>query len=198
MFRFISKIGTKVDINPKGSHVVILCLVGILLFCLASTFFFIYHEMNYWPPLIFSLVLLAIIVLLWFLSHRDIDGRSIPPVNISMTDGVRSTTLSLHHRSITEGDSRAALLQVLSQALYRSQLPEPDGLVDHEGQPNPEAVEEAKRRVDAANSQSDQILNTIFAEPTSLHNQETIQQDSSLQAPKPSADNETASSEDES
>ena len=198
MLKFISKIGAKVDINPKGSHVVILCLVGALLFCLTATFFFIYHEMNYWPSLIFSLVLLAIIVLLWFLSYQDIDGRSIPPVNISMTDGAKSTTLSLHHRSITEGDSRAALLQVLSQALNRSSLPEPDGLVDHEGQPIPESVDEAKRRVDAANSQSDQILNTIFVEPTSLRNQEAIRQDSSLQAPKPSDNNETAPSENES
>ena len=197
MFRLISKIGAKISVNPKGSHAVILCLVGVLLFCLSATFFFIYDEKNYWPPLIFSLVLLAIIVLLWFLSHRDIDGGSIPPVNISTTDGTKSTTLSLHHRSIPEGGALAAFLQALSQVINRSPLPEPDGLVDHDGKPIPESVDEAKQRVDAANSQSEQILNTIFPDSTSSRNQEAIQQDSLLQASKPGGDDESALPEDQ-
>ena len=198
MLRFISKIGAKIDISPRGSHVVILCLVVALLFCLAATFFFIHHEKNYWPSLIIALVILAVIVLLWFLSRRDIDGESIPPVNISMTNGAKSTTLSLHHRSITEEDSRAALLQILSQALNRSPLPEPDGLVDHDGKPLPESIDEARQRVDAANSQSEQILNTVFSEPSSLQNQEAVQQDSLLQDSKPDDDDEATSPEDRS
>ena len=198
MLRFISRIRAKVDTNPRGSHVVILCLVGVLLFCLAATFFFIYDEKNYWPPLVLSLVILVVIVLFWFFSRRDIDGGSIPPVNISMTDGTRSTTLSLHHRSITEGHSRAALLQILSHVLNRSPLPEPDGLVDHDGKPVPESIDEAKQRVDAANNQSEQILNSVFSEPASLRSREAIEQDSALQAPKPDDDDESALPEDRS
>lgn len=197
MLKFLSKINTKISLIPKGSHVVILCLVGVLLFCLASTFFFVYHEKNYWPSLIVSILLLIVIILLWFLSRHDIDGSSIPSVNIFTTDGTKSTTVSMHHRSIPEGDRLSAFLQVLSQVLNRSPLPEPDGLVDSDGEPVPESIDEAQQRVEAANNQSEQIRSTVFTEPTSLRNQEAIQQDGLLQAPKPSADNETAPSEDE-
>ncbi len=198
MLRLFSKFNTRISVSPKGSHAIILSLVGVLLFCLATTFFFIYHEKNYWPSLILSVAILIVIVLLWLSSRQDVDGSSIPSVNISTTDGTNSTTVSMHHRSIAEGDRLTAFLQVLSQVLNRSPLPEPDGLVDSDGKPVPQSIDEARQRIESANNQSEQILNTVFAEPTSLRNQEAIQQDSSLQAPKPSADNETASSEDES
>lgn len=198
MLRLFSKFNTRIRVSPKGSHAIILSLVGVLLFCLATTFFFIYHEKNYWPSLILSVAILIVIVLLWLSSRQDVDGSSIPSVNISTTDGTNSTTVSMHHRSIAEGDRLTAFLQVLSQVLNRSPLPEPDGLVDSDGKPVPQSIDEARQRIESANNQSEQILNTVFAEPASLDNQEAVQQDSSLQDPTSSADKETASSEDES
>ena len=153
MSKLMAKVKASISLVPTGSHVVILSLIGILALCLGCAFIFIWYSVDYWPPLISAGILFAAVVLFWLRSHRHVDDRFVPPVEMSMTDGTNSTTLSMHPRGLPAGQQLKLIERAMSAMQHRKPLPEPDGLVDEKGIPIPLSQEEARQRVEAANNE---------------------------------------------
>ncbi len=151
------------DLVPTGSHVAILSLIATMAVCLICTFLFIWKGINYWPPLIFSFLLLAVIVVFWLLSHRHVDDKSMPPTTLSVKDGDSSTTLSIPSRGLSPIQYMELLSNAISAVLHREPLPEPDGLVDKEGNPILKSKREALARVKALNSQVREATDALRA-----------------------------------
>ena len=161
MRELITNVRALISIAPKGSQIVPLSLVLVLLFCLGCSFFFAWKGVNYWLPLVVAALLLIVVVLLWLLSAQRVDDASLPPVNISSSDGTHSTAISLHHGSLPALQDAETLERLLSILRHRKPLPEPDGLIDEDGQPIPRSQGEAQAKVEAANRQAQECLDDI-------------------------------------
>ena len=168
-----TKLKASVSLTPPGSHIAILSLIVILGISLLVTFAFVFYGTNYWIPLTASAVLLIVIVVFWFHSHRDIDHASISPTTLSTTDGNNSTTFSVHPRAKHSVEEFAVMERILSTIRNRSPLPDPDGLVDKNGRPVPNSQHDARERVASTNSRTRKEFESIFGRP---HEPNTVDQ----------------------
>lgn len=80
--QFAAKFKALFNIKPAGSHVVLVVLTIVLAFCLGLTFLCIWQGVNYWPLTIFSFLILVAIILLWLVSHQDVDDRISSPLRV--------------------------------------------------------------------------------------------------------------------
>ena len=158
MQKISAKATAWIGIVPKGSQVVLTALVVVLLFCFACTFFSTPLGINPWFPFVAALILLVVIVVMWHRSAQAVDDAAIPAVNIVSTDGINSTSVSVHHRSLSALQKAQLFETFLSIFQYRKPLPEPDGLIDENGEPVPQSLSAAQARVDAANRQAQQDI----------------------------------------
>ena len=165
MSKLIPRVKASISIIPTGSHVVILALVGILALCLICSFLFIWHNVDYWPPLVFSGILLVAIVFLWLHSHRHVDDRFLPPAEVTIKDGITETTISMHPRGLSSSEQLNNFEKILSVIQHQGLLPEPDGLVDENGIPVPRSEEEARQIVDAVNYEVKQKFDAMNSHP---------------------------------
>ena len=152
-----------VNIVPKGSQVVPLSFVMVGALCLACTCFFVWKGVDYVIPLVAAVVLLVVAALMWIMSAQRVDDASIPPVNITSTDGVNSTAISLHHRALPALQNAHLLERLLLTVQHRKPLPEPDGLVDKDGIPVPHSQNAAQKKVEAANQQAQRGIDEILS-----------------------------------
>ena len=157
-----TKLKASVNLTPPGSHVVILSLISILGISLLAVFVFVLYDENYWIPLTVSAVLLIVVVVFWFRSHRDIDHVSISPTTLSTTDGNNSTTLSMHPRAKHSAEELAAMERIFSMMRNRSPLPDPDGLVDNKGEPIPNSQHDAQERIALTNDRIRMEFESVF------------------------------------
>lgn len=160
----LSKVKASVRIVPTGSHVVILSLVIVLGICLTFVYFLISDDQDYWPILVFSGLILVAIVIFWLRSHRDIDISPDSVIKISKKDGTGSKSISVPAKGALPIEKLEDLERIISTMMYSSPLPEPDGLIDSEGNPIPDSSEEAKRRIIAANSQVREFVDQFFSD----------------------------------
>ena len=149
-----AKLKTSVSIVPIGSQVAIISLIFVSAMCLCVTFFFIWHNKDFLIPLISASAIFLVAIVLWFRSHRDIDQGALPPTTIADSDGLHSTSISFHPRSMESDMDLDALGRVVSAMRLRSILPQPDGLVDDEGREIPNSQDEAQGRIDAINEET--------------------------------------------
>ena len=181
-----SKIRTSVNLSPAGSHVVIVSLVGVDALCFLSAFIFIWHNKNYWPPFGVACALLLIIAFLWLRSHRHIDDGSSSPLVLSKKEGDTSTKISIPLRGMHQRQLAALYERMLSTFQNRKPLPEPDGLIDDEGQPVPDSVGEARQQVEAVNHEWERVVDTLENRPSFSPQFEEGAQPASIVAPEPS------------
>ncbi len=153
-FKLIARVRASVDIVPKGSQVVVLSLVVVFALCLGCAFYFIWLGINYWPPLISAGIVFFVVVPFWLLSHRRVDDRGAPPVELSMVDGSYSAMLKLPARGSSLNDQLEVIERSVSAMRSRQPLPQPNGIVDKSGNPVPKSQGEATRRVNAANDEA--------------------------------------------
>lgn len=164
----LSKVKASVRIVPTGSHVVILSLVIVLGICLTFVYYLISNNQDYWPLLIFSGFVLIVIVVFWLRSHRDIDISPDSMIEISKKNSTGSKSISIPARGVLPVKKLEDLERIVSTMMYSSPLPEPDGLIDHQGNPIPDSSEEAKRRVLDANNQIKVSINEFISNPNQL------------------------------
>ena len=157
--------------TPKGSHVVLSLLVIAMIMCLVAGCLLIWLDKTYLPAFVFAGILLAVIGILWYLSHRDIDSPSYHPTNIVSTDGTNLTAIFTDNNNIQTPEVLQGLVAVLSMSLHRTPLPEPDGLVDENGRPVPQSEEEALERVKSANQRARELLEQAFSRLRALEKQ---------------------------
>ena len=180
--KLIPKFKTSVSIVPTGSHVVVLALVGTLVLSLGCSFLFIWHDLNYWPPLVSAGILFVAIVFLWLRSHRHVDDRSLPPAEVTIKDGITETTISMHPRGLPSSEQLNNFENILSVIQHQRLLPEPDGLVNEKGNPIPRSEEEARQIVDAVNNEVKQKFVEMNLHPSVIDQpNETMQSGLSIE-----------------
>lgn len=157
----ISKIEALIKIVPKGSQVVLLALVFVLALCVNGLISLMLENLNFWPLLGLVVMLLAAIVFLWLQSYRSVDDGTLPPVDISVSDGTKSAKLSIHPRASPFSDQLKLLERAFSAMHNRKPLPDPDGLVDENGVPVPSSEVDARQKVDLVNEELIQMLGAI-------------------------------------
>lgn len=165
MSKLIPRVKASVSIIPTGSHVVILALVGIMALCLICSFLFVWLGLNYWPPLVFSGILLVVIVFLWFRSHRHVDDKSLPPTELTIKDEITETTISMHPRGLPFNEHLKMWERVISMIQHQRLLPEPDGLVDKNGKVIPQSEHRARQRINVVNREAKQKFNATNTNP---------------------------------
>ena len=165
MSKWIPKVKAAVSITPTGSHVVILSLVWLLALCLICTFLFIALSLNYWPPLVFAILLIVVIVLFWLLSHRHVDDKSLPPTQLMMKDGKREMTISSPPGGLPDRERMNHYERMITAFQHQRLLPKPDGLIDENGNPIPMSEEVAHRIVDEVNNQVSMKFEAMNLQP---------------------------------
>ena len=161
MSKLSPRIKASISLIPTGSQVVVLALVGIFALCLFCSFLFIWHNVNYWPPLIFSFMLFVAIVFLWLRSHRQVDDRTLPLAEVSIKDEIGERKISMHPRGLPSKELLKNFETILSITQNQKPLPDPDGLVDENGSPIPQSKKKARQNVDAVNNQVKQKLDAM-------------------------------------
>lgn len=139
------------NITPRRSHVFLTALLLSGLVCvLTGAAFLWYGKLLGFVPILVGLPLKYFAILGWWRSQADVDLEGAAPTIVKQSkDGFEVRTDS---RMLSAGKERAALISnLLDIAAYREELPAPDGLVAKSGDPMPEGIDEARRRVEAVN-----------------------------------------------
>ncbi|WP_414430345.1 hypothetical protein ACMG4M_15405 [Alcanivorax sp. IL3] len=151
--RASAKLSADVKIVAQKSQAAPLALLGLCALSLIGGFFFLWHQPERsWICFLFSFLFLAVGTICWWLSHKRSDLDSGAPTIIdSKKTGLSLTTDS---RLLDSKSSAETLARLITEIAHREPLPEPDGMIDENGIPNPERKAEAKKIVDEANEEA--------------------------------------------
>ncbi len=140
---------TKFNFKPERSQVFVVALLIVGALCLIMGFILLLlQNSDFWMPLLIGLVLIAISIFLWLISYKNIDMAGSVPTTI--TDKSSGFSLTTDARTLTETLQNFEM--IFSVLGHRKPLPEPDGLVDADGRPQPDKKQEALERVREANA----------------------------------------------
>ena len=157
---------TKITLRPQGSQVILLAFVLLSCICILVGFYFLWSANSAWPiPILIGATVALATLFAWFHSRRDIDLHGAASTEITTPEGLRVSTdpRTLASPALLQGLTNA--LQILS---HREQLPDPDGLVNEDGDPVQGSKAEAVSIVRAVNDdireQTGEFAN-LFAPP---------------------------------
>ena len=174
MSKFGANLMATFNMSPKGSHAVILGLVCAFIIAMGSSFAFLWFKPERCLlPFSCSAVLLIVIIILWFKSHKDVDSQTPVPTSFLDSDGTNITKITTDIRS-SEGMKLMECL--LSMAQYRRPLPDADGMVDNKGNPMPESESEARARIKFINSQVKEAADYVFSRLRTFENHQSLEQ----------------------
>lgn len=149
-----------VSISANKSQALPLSLVGLSAISLIAGFIFLWLEpTKCWLPIMLAVVFAGAGGALWWRSHKasELEGGS-PTEVVDTQRGVRVLTDS---RSLESPVAVQHLAELVTQIAHRCPLPEPDGMVDAQGNPQPNRKQEAVLLVGQANSQASGIVRGV-------------------------------------
>lgn len=158
---FAAEVKAGVQLQPEKSQVFVLSLSALTAMSLITTFIFLWYKHDFWwMPSFFTVAFGCGSIFTWHKSHRNVDLAGSTPTTISGDgNGFQITTDS---RALTPENSLHLLEKAVSILCHRQALPEPDGLVNRNGQPDPEAKTVAIERVRQANEKAhQQAIDTV-------------------------------------
>ncbi|PHR65560.1 hypothetical protein [Alcanivorax sp.] len=156
MFNKISgaKVSTDIKISAKRSQSAPLILIVISGISLIVAFVFLWYQpTKSWIGFIFCIIFGATGSFLWWHSHRNSEFDSGTPTTI--TDGKSGLSVTADPRLIDNKNAAEMLASLITTIAYRKPLPEPDGLVDSNGNPDPSQKNKAEDIVHQANQQAE-------------------------------------------
>lgn len=161
-FKIFPKFDTSVTIKPEQSQVAIVYLLIITLSCFVAGFVFLWFK-----PLIsiipFAIggVTLWISTRFWRASNRSIDMQNATPTLIEVKeDG--SISFKTDSRALAPPDLLKIFEKLFSIYGHREPLPEPDGLVNENGEPLSDKKSEAIQQVNQINRKAEDTINSLL------------------------------------
>ncbi|MBM1143634.1 hypothetical protein GN155_007585 [Alcanivorax sp. ZXX171] len=109
-----------------------------------------------WIPILIGMCVFFFVVFAWWRAQKDTDLENSNPTTVLDGSGNQITTDT---RALMSPDGIQHMERIISALAHRAPLPEPDGLIDHEGNPIPNTKEDARLRVDAANHEAQTATN---------------------------------------
>lgn len=152
-----AKINADVSLSANKSQALPLALMGLSAISLvASLFFLAITPERCWLPVVFTIAFASVGVVLWTRSHKvsELDGGN--PTEIF--DSQRGLRVSTDSRALESPVAVQHLAELLSQVAHRRPLPEPDGMVDGQGNPQPQKKIEAQELVSKINVQAESVV----------------------------------------
>lgn len=149
-----------IKVSATKSQALPLALVGLSALSLVAGFIFLWQQPEKcWLPILLSLVFAGSGGWLWWRSHKssELDGGS-PTEVVDASRGLRVTTDS---RSLESPIAVQHLAELVSQVAHRQELPEPDGMINSIGTPDPSRKGEASHAVALANGQAEAVVRAM-------------------------------------
>ncbi|WP_148261964.1 hypothetical protein [Methylomonas methanica] len=161
---------TDIQVKPSKSQVVLVSLIILSGICYMAGFLFLWENKTHaWVPLIIGTSIIIPSIFAWFKSQKDTDLENSKPT--SFTDG-RGNQIVTDTRALMSPEVVQNMERLFCTLTHREPLPEPDGILDKNGIPIPNTVDEARSRVDQANQQAQEIASTASIKLGMSHNSE--------------------------
>lgn len=148
-----AKVDTAISLSANKSQSIPLALIVLAGISLIATLVFLgIAPERCWLPLLLTLGFSIAGGTLWWRSHKaaELEGGSHTEIH-DVTKGLRLVTDS---RSLESPLAVQNLASLLTQICHREPLPEPDGMIDSAGNPQPDRKQEASAAVSYANQQA--------------------------------------------
>ncbi|MEW8352661.1 MAG: hypothetical protein AB2665_02580 [Candidatus Thiodiazotropha sp.] len=157
-----AKLKTDIQVRPSRSQVVLVSLIVLAGICYLSGFLFLWEDKQYsWVPIILGVVLSAVVVAAWFKAQKDTDLENSSPTIVRDNIGNQIATDT---RALMSPEGIQNMERLFSALTHREPLPEPDGIIDEFGDPVPNTLQEAQKRVIEANLQAQNIADIASSE----------------------------------
>ncbi|MBV6409342.1 MAG: hypothetical protein GAKPKEKM_00082 [Rhodocyclaceae bacterium] len=154
-----AEVSATVDLKPTRSQpflVSLTILAGISVIC--GTGLLSLGNPAGWGLLAFAAVSIGAGVWAWRQSQPDVDLENAQPTSFTLPDG---TSVVADARLLRSLEGTTALVRLIEGVLHRRPLPEPDGLVDSNGQPIPDSKAAAAALIHKVNSDTQLATNQI-------------------------------------
>jgi hypothetical protein len=149
-----------VSLSANKSQALPLALIGLSAISLIAGFVFLAIEPGKcWLPIALAVTFCIGGAVLWWRSHKssEFEGSSTTEI----IDSERGLRVSTDSRALESPMAIQHLAGLLTQVAHRSPLPEPDGMIDMHGIPQPHRKLEAQSIVNQANSEAQSIVQVL-------------------------------------
>lgn len=174
---------TQIKVKPEGSHAFVVTFAVIGGVCLLTGFGLLGFGsgLRAAVPIAIGLLLEVGAYVAWWHSHRDVDLKGGPATTIiDRQTGMQVTTDT---RAITTPKSVRQLASLFRSLAHRQPLPEPDGFVDEEGAPVPEAKADAVAKVESINAQIESDTMQLIGAIAGVGDEVKVEQPLTLEQP---------------
>ena len=169
-----ANIDTEVNVKPAKSQVVLVALIITSTICYVAGFMFLWYKPDIsWVPLTIASLILFAVYRAWNRSQNDIDLAGSAPTQF--TDAV-GNSITTDTRALSSPQVVQNIEHLFSGLCHREPLPNPNGLVDNDGNPVPGSEEEAIERVRKVNETAQVITDAVAASFNENNREATYQQ----------------------
>lgn len=170
-----AKLHTAINLKPERSQVVLVAFIILSTICFIAGFIFLWYKHPYFfVPIVLGLLFAFVSKEAWNISRHDVDMANATPTTIK--DGKSGAEVTTDTRVLSSVEMVQELGNLLTSLCNRTPLPEPSGLVNDDGSPNPDKKAEAQEHVRKVNETTAELTKQAVSFIAGGRHDEVIEQ----------------------